>query len=202
MWRWAKERECMCVSGVSLFYSENYFDARSKFRSAVKELEDSVDDLVEVPIRSDFAVEKGGSLSQDIAVIRGQSDRVLIHLSGTHGVEGFAGSAIQIAILNRLREGIPVGKDLKSGPTILLVHAVNPYGFAAVCQEQTSAPYQTYEWYLCIVLPLSYCATDVLLSQMYSFEGQMRAMSTSIVITSQMKRGRKSLLPIQTLLAM
>lgn len=45
---------------------------------------------------------------------------------GTHGVEGFAGSAIQRALLRR-RESWP---RLPEDAGLVLVHAVNPYGFA------------------------------------------------------------------------
>jgi hypothetical protein len=46
-------------------------------------------------------------------------------VSGTHGVEGYAGSAIQTDWLTRLStEPIP------SGLRLVLIHALNPYGFA------------------------------------------------------------------------
>lgn len=45
----------------------------------------------------------------------------LIHLSGVHGVEGYAGSAVQSALLDQWRLACP--------PTrVVLLHAVNPYG--------------------------------------------------------------------------
>lgn len=53
------------------------------------------------------------------------SERLLVIISGTHGVEGFAGSAIQCALLERWAEAPPtVG--------VLLVHALNPFGFAHI----------------------------------------------------------------------
>lgn len=47
--------------------------------------------------------------------------RVLLHSSGLHGVEGYAGSAIQLATLER-PPAVPAGCAL------VLVHALNPYG--------------------------------------------------------------------------
>eukprot|EP00957_Ditylum_brightwellii_P032243 2443418-Ditylum_brightwellii.AAC.1 len=38
-------------------------------------------------------------LTIDVAIYRGSEKNVLIHMSGTHGVEGFAGSAVQSSIL-------------------------------------------------------------------------------------------------------
>ncbi len=54
-----------------------------------------------------------------------QASRVLVLQSATHGVEGFAGSAIQIDSLRGAAE-TPLAADL----AILYIHAINPYGFA------------------------------------------------------------------------
>jgi len=48
---------------------------------------------------------------------------VLVLISGTHGVEGFCGSGCQVDWLRSAR-------DLPRGTAMLLVHAINPYGFA------------------------------------------------------------------------
>jgi hypothetical protein len=47
--------------------------------------------------------------------------------SATHGVEGFCGSGAQIALLND--DVLPALLD-KLGVALLLVHAINPYGFS------------------------------------------------------------------------
>jgi hypothetical protein len=54
-----------------------------------------------------------------------EAGKVLVVMSGTHGVEGFCGSGIQ---LDWLEEGNTA--TLPSGHAVLLVHAVNPHGFA------------------------------------------------------------------------
>ncbi|MDH5516573.1 MAG: M14 family metallopeptidase [Gammaproteobacteria bacterium] len=51
--------------------------------------------------------------------------RVLVLQSATHGVEGFAGSAIQIDCLDDFLES-----KLDDDLAILFIHALNPYGFA------------------------------------------------------------------------
>ncbi|WP_093798653.1 M14 family metallopeptidase [Streptomyces sp. Wb2n-11] len=70
----------------------------------------------------------GGELCVDTAYL-GPSDpaKLLVTVSGTHGIEGFCGSACQTGIL--LREGVA---KAAAGTTtgVLLVHALNPYGFA------------------------------------------------------------------------
>jgi hypothetical protein len=50
---------------------------------------------------------------------------VLVVSSGTHGVEGFAGSGIQTGLL---REGI--ASRLPRGVRLVMIHGINPYGMA------------------------------------------------------------------------
>jgi hypothetical protein len=50
---------------------------------------------------------------------------ILLMISATHGVEGFAGSALQIASLRHADE-----TGLAQDTALVLVHALNPYGFA------------------------------------------------------------------------
>lgn len=68
----------------------------------------------------------GEDLSIDVAHI-GNPDaaRQCIVISGTHGQEGFTGSAIQVAWLNS-QPAANLGNDLG----VVLIHALNPYGFA------------------------------------------------------------------------
>ncbi|MGD9536638.1 MAG: DUF2817 domain-containing protein [Alphaproteobacteria bacterium] len=70
------------------------------------------------------------ALGTDVAVL-GPPDapRRLVMISGTHGVEGFAGSAVLIDCLRRY--------VTSSGLAIVMVHAINPWGFARLgrCTE-------------------------------------------------------------------
>jgi hypothetical protein len=71
----------------------------------------------------------GSDLSIDVAFAGSeQPSRVLIVTSGLHGVEGFFGSAIQVALLEDVlrRDSVP------SGVSIVLVHALNPFGFSSI----------------------------------------------------------------------
>ncbi|MEY4976621.1 MAG: hypothetical protein RIQ97_1816 [Pseudomonadota bacterium] len=54
-----------------------------------------------------------------------QARRVLVSLSGTHGIEGFAGSACQLAWLSSGH-----ARALPPDTAVWLVHAVNPWGFS------------------------------------------------------------------------
>ncbi len=69
---------------------------------------------------------EGERLSVDVALL-GDPDatRTLVVMSGVHGIEGFAGSAIQTDVL---RDAIAA--DVPPGCSVMHVHAVNPWGMA------------------------------------------------------------------------
>lgn len=69
---------------------------------------------------------QGEVLTTDVAWIGPRDARkVFVTVSGTHGVEGFCGSAAQIDWLRR-GEASRLPRDMAA----MLVHAINPYGFA------------------------------------------------------------------------
>jgi hypothetical protein len=71
----------------------------------------------------------GEDLTIDVARAGAEpAQSVLVVSSGLHGVEGYFGAAIQLALLedDKLLLGLPPGVGL------VLVHALNPYGFAWV----------------------------------------------------------------------
>ncbi len=70
----------------------------------------------------------GGPLALDVATL-GEPDApaALLLVSGTHGVEGFTGSALQ----HHWLDGVGVA-GVPDGLRVVLLHAFNPYGFAWV----------------------------------------------------------------------
>ena len=102
-------------------FAETYSEARSRFLAAVTERAAQLESF-----RNPCGLGPDGEpLYTDVAWIGpAQPERLLFCVSGTHGVEGFAGSAIQCGLL---RAGFP-GKA-SDGLAFLLVHALNPYGF-------------------------------------------------------------------------
>lgn len=102
------------------YFSTDYVTARQRFREAVAAGGGSLEALKLVATGP-----RGEDLTIDIAWFGSRNPRqVLVHSSGLHGVEAFAGSAIQ---LQWLKEGIPT---LPEHAAIVLVHALNPYGMA------------------------------------------------------------------------
>jgi hypothetical protein len=101
-------------------FSETYAEARDKFLSAARG--------AGAHLTRHTLNQRGpdnGELSTDVAFV-GPSDAraVLVTISGTHGVEGFFGSATQVEWLVRGESS-----ELK-GLAALHIHAINPYGFA------------------------------------------------------------------------
>jgi hypothetical protein len=81
-----------------------------------------------LPYPCDGTGPEGEQLVTDTAWIGPEdASRVLVLLGGTHGIEGFAGSAIQIDQLALL-----AGKhvDIPADTAVLMVHALTPWGYA------------------------------------------------------------------------
>jgi predicted deacylase len=107
---------------VSEYFAPSYDAARGLFRQAAARAR-AVSSSYEHPERRD---PDGKALTIDVARLGNErAECVLLILSGTHGVEGFCGSGCQVGILtDRLSEALP------AEGCALLVHALNPYGFA------------------------------------------------------------------------
>ncbi len=101
------------------FFSPDYAAARGRFLAAARAAGATLESL---PLAATGPASE--KLSIDVARL-GSPDatRVLLHTSGLHGVEGFAGSAVQLAALAR-------APAVPAGGAIVLAHALNPYGMA------------------------------------------------------------------------
>ena len=101
-------------------FSPDYLTARARFRRAVDRARGRL-----VPLTLAAKGPTGEALTIDAAWFGATNPRwALVYSSGIHGVEGFAGSAIQ---LRWLVEGIP---NVPDGCAIVLLHLLNPYGMA------------------------------------------------------------------------
>jgi Protein of unknown function (DUF2817) len=103
-------------------FARSFTEARGKFLTAAGK----IGACVTTYVQPDCTGPDGGSLCIDVAT-NGPSgaSRALLIMSGTHGPEGFCGSAAQIALL---RSGALAA--LPHDTRVVLVHALNPYGFA------------------------------------------------------------------------
>jgi hypothetical protein len=105
------------------YFASDYNEARAGFLDAARRRGLAVETAVN-PLKG----ARGEELATDAALL-GKTDApsLLILTSATHGVEGFCGSGCQRALLDD--EDI-VRRLGAGGVSILLVHAVNPYGFS------------------------------------------------------------------------
>ena len=102
------------------YFSADYVTARTRFRNAVKKVGGRL-----TALQLDAKGPKGEDLTIDIAWFGAEKPkRVLVHSSGLHGVEAFAGSAIQLQWLD---EGI---FSISEDSALVLVHVLNPFGMA------------------------------------------------------------------------
>lgn len=105
-------------------FSASYAEARHRFRDAAA--------AARVAVQSTVLEHRRGAdgevLAMDMAWLGARDARKrLLITSGTQGVEGFAGSAVQVAVLRdaALQAGL-ASQDV----AVMLVHAVNPFGFS------------------------------------------------------------------------
>lgn len=104
------------------FFSSSYGEARSKFLASCEARGLGV----ESHLNPNAAGVSGEALYTDVARMgRAGAAKLLVLISGTHGVEGYCGSAAQTGLL---RSGF--GERLPDDTAILFIHAINPFGFS------------------------------------------------------------------------
>ncbi len=120
--RRAKSEAAEIAGGLADFYSADYFVAKRRFLAACDRLAFEHHSLfVDAPSPT------AEPLTIDVAVGGArQPASALVVSSGVHGVEGFFGSAAQLAFLEKL----PPQWRPPEGAAIVLIHALNPFGFA------------------------------------------------------------------------
>ena len=102
-------------------FSTSYQVARQLFLEAAQDGGGRVENYLNPEVGP-----QGESLFTDVARFGPDGANTIIALiSGTHGVEGFAGSGMQTRLL---REGI--ASRLPAGTALLMIHGINPYGMA------------------------------------------------------------------------
>ena len=104
------------------YYSADYFSARQWFLSTSAKLGLK---HYALPIRAPSP--NSEPLTIDVTVAGALKPTTAIVLSsGVHGVEGFFGSAVQLAFL----EQFATSWQPPPGAAIIFIHAINPFGFA------------------------------------------------------------------------
>jgi hypothetical protein len=106
---------------MSGFFANDYQGARSNFLGVCSDRKYRMKTYKNEACR-DSSIE----LTTDVVRV-GPDDatNVLVLLSGTHGIEGFCGSACQIAAIR-----LGLFDDLPPHSAVIIIHAINPFGFA------------------------------------------------------------------------
>lgn len=108
------------ATNVATTFSPDYSSARQRFRRAASHLGWQLEAFPMDGVGPD-----GEALTFDVACSHpGDSEKVLVVSSGIHGIEGFFGSAVQVAVLEQW--------SAMSPPSIkcVILHGLNPFGFA------------------------------------------------------------------------
>lgn len=105
-------------------FPDNYAAGRTAFLSGAARHKATIDS---------YPIEARGPDNEELAIDTayfGPTDpqRVLVVSSGIHGVEGFLGSAVQDRLWAQQLSSLSLPKDT----ALLMVHAINPYGFAHI----------------------------------------------------------------------
>jgi len=109
-------------------FAPTYSEARDKFLAAARSRGARIFRDVHPSERG----AQGEELSIDLAQLGDDSAPGLLLLSsGTHGVEGFCGSGCQVALLH---DDTFLTAVASAGVSVLMLHALNPYGFSHLCR--------------------------------------------------------------------
>jgi hypothetical protein len=118
-------------------FSNSYTEARQKFRQACAN--SSSAELYTLPVvqDEDYTIDicvlrmmmNSNKKNKNTSAAPSSHHHVIVHSSGTHGVEGYVGSAIQVALLQQSQhEFVSSSYNTTTTTTMILIHAINPYG--------------------------------------------------------------------------
>ena len=107
-----------------LHFAQSYGEARAKFFAAASAQGLALERHIHPAARG----ADGEELSLDCARLGpAQAERLVLLTSAAHGVEGFCGSGVQVALLH---DAGFLARARASGAAVLFVHALNPHGFS------------------------------------------------------------------------
>jgi hypothetical protein len=119
-------RDAFLDVNVAILFNNDYTASRDLLLEKLQHLNIINSERLCWPLAAKLVNVTPLNLSTDVIWI-GDADakKVLVLISGTHGVEGFCGSAIQSFILQALQASWLV---LPPNTALLLIHALNPWG--------------------------------------------------------------------------
>lgn len=107
---------------IAEYFSRDYASARQRFHAA----SGRAGAVLTSYVLPGHTGPGGEALAMDVARLgNAGAQSALLVISGTHGIEGFAGSGCQVGLLEDRLHGALTGSTC-----LILLHALNPYGFA------------------------------------------------------------------------
>ena len=111
-------------------FSETYKEAREKYLVASNAAIAVLGGSLTSRVLPDVKGSEGEDLALDYTILGDETEQctsLYLLTAGQHGVEGYLGSAVQIALLDSLREK---SQQLPAGCWIVFVHVMNPFGMS------------------------------------------------------------------------
>ena len=106
------------------YFNDTWQECRADFRSEAEEMKARFDSvaLFAVPVKS----KTDDNLTIDFCYVpaKDTTEKLVVIISGTHGIEGYVGSAVQQMLMNEFFQ-----PEMYSNTGVLLVHGLNAWGF-------------------------------------------------------------------------
>ncbi len=116
----------------SVYWSKNYKIAKDKFNECLTSLSNKGLNIKHEELSIDQKDPDGNPLYIDAVWIGNKNaDKLYMSTSGIHGVEGFAGSAIQLSTLNEIN-------TIPSDTALAFFHILNPWGMSWLRRDNES----------------------------------------------------------------
>ena len=113
-------------------WSKNYQKSRENFNMTLKSLESKGINISHSELNINELDPYGNNLYVDVAWIGNpEAEKLYMSTSGIHGVEGFAGSAIQLSVLNSFNK-------IPDNVAFAFIHILNPWGMSWIRRENES----------------------------------------------------------------
>src|SRR5660397_29969 len=106
------------------YFQDSYVESRKAFRIQAIKLDVEIDSVQLFSRKVSSKIDNDLTIDFCYVPAQKESKKLLILTSGTHGVEGYVGSAVQQMFMNEV-----LTVDMLDDIGILFVHGINPFGF-------------------------------------------------------------------------
>jgi hypothetical protein len=120
---WAKDPEVLVVEEYLNYFHETYDDCRSAFRKEAQFFSDNQDSVLIGNIHVESMVDSDLTVDWCYIPPKFHKEKLLVVTSGLHGIEGYAGSAVQLMFMDKI-----LNYKQQEDIGVLLIHGMNPYG--------------------------------------------------------------------------